>query len=180
MGPHSELGAAKAAGDYLVDSEMLLSVGDRHELARVLYRKCHSNCLPVGTTRKEPAMDTHVYKVRFPDDRTEELATNTIAEVLYAQCDPNGNQYIMFDAIVDYGKNPNVTISRNNQVMIVNGKKVVSHSTHGWELSDLKESHPLQAAEFALVADIANEPAFNWWVSWVLKKRDWIISLVKR
>ena len=27
---------------------------------------------------------------------------------------------------------------------------------------------------------IADEPAFNWWVSWVLKKRDRIISLVKR
>ena len=44
----------------------------------------------------------------------------------------------------------------------------------------LKESHPLQVAEFAFAAQIADEPAFNWWVSWVLKKRDRIISLVKR
>ncbi|KAL7475906.1 LOW QUALITY PROTEIN: hypothetical protein ACHAW6_001802 [Cyclotella cf. meneghiniana] len=43
----------------------------------------------------------------------------------------------------------------------------------------LKESHPLQVAEFALAAGIANESAFNWWVTWVLKKRDRIISLVK-
>ena len=27
---------------------------------------------------------------------------------------------------------------------------------------------------------IADEPAFNWWVTWVLKKRDRNISLVKR
>eukprot|EP00956_Cyclotella_meneghiniana_P007920 scaffold10518_cov43-Cyclotella_meneghiniana.AAC.2 len=27
---------------------------------------------------------------------------------------------------------------------------------------------------------IAEEPAFNWWVGWVLKKRDRIISLVKK
>ncbi len=26
---------------------------------------------------------------------------------------------------------------------------------------------------------IADEPAFNWWVTWVLEKRDLIISLVK-
>jgi hypothetical protein len=30
------------------------------------------------------------------------------------------------------------------------------------------------------VAQIADEPAFNWWRSWVLKKRDRIVSLVKR
>ena len=35
-------------------------------------------------------------------------------------------------------------------------------------------------SEFAFVAQITDEPAFNWWVSWVLKKRDQIISLVKR
>ncbi|KAL7476293.1 hypothetical protein ACHAW6_002165, partial [Cyclotella cf. meneghiniana] len=97
----------------------------------------------------------------------------------------------MLDAIVDFRKDPDVAISWNDQVKIINGKKIVSHSTRGWELccewkdgstswqklSDLKESHPIQVAEFALAVGIANEPAFNWWVTWVLKKRDWIISL---
>ncbi|KAL7477982.1 hypothetical protein ACHAW6_003771, partial [Cyclotella cf. meneghiniana] len=32
-------------------------------------------------------------------------------------------------------------------------------------------------AEFELATGIADEPAFNWWVTWVLKKRHWIISL---
>ena len=189
-----ELAAAEAAGDYLVNSEVLLPVGDGHELARVLRRKRDSNGVPVGTAHKQPAMDTRVYEVRFPDGRTEELAANTIAEALYAQCDPDGNQYVLLDAIVDYRRDPDVAVRRNDQVKIVNGKKVVSRSTRGWELccewkdgstswqklSDLKESHPLQVAEFALAAGIADEPAFNWWVSWVLKKRDRIISLVKR
>ncbi|KAL7474714.1 hypothetical protein ACHAW6_000673 [Cyclotella cf. meneghiniana] len=99
----------------------------------------------------------------------------------------------MLDAIVDFRKNPDVEITWNNKVKIGNGKKVVSHSTHSLELfcewkdgstswqklSDLKESHPLQVAEFALAAGIDDEPAFNWWVSWVLKKRERIISLVK-
>ena len=148
----------------------------------------------MGIAHTQPAMNTRVYEVHFPDGRTKELAANAIAEALYAQCDPDGNEYVMLDAIVDFRKDPDVAISRNDQVKIVNGKKVVSHSTPGWELccewkdgstswqklSDLKESHPLQVAEFALAAGIANEPAFNWWVSWVLKKRDRIIFLVKR
>jgi hypothetical protein len=79
-------------------------------------------------------------------------------------------------------------------VTVVNGKKIVKRSTRGWELcckwkdgstswqtlSNLKESHPLQVVEFVFAMQIADEPAFNWWVSWVLKKRDRIISQVKR
>jgi hypothetical protein len=50
-----------------------------------------------------------------------------------------------------------------------------------WEkLADLKESHPVKTAEFAVTAAIDHEPAFNWWVPHVLKKHDHIISMVKR
>ncbi|KAL7481617.1 hypothetical protein ACHAW6_007296 [Cyclotella cf. meneghiniana] len=130
-------------------------------------------------------MDTRVYEVHFPDGHIKELAMNTIAGALYAQCNPDGNQYLMLEAIVDNRKNPDVAISLNDQVKIVNGKKVVSHSTRGWKLccewkdGNLMESHPLQVAEFSLAVGIADEPAFNWWVTWVLKKRVRIISLVK-
>ncbi len=87
--------------------------------------------MPVGTAHKQPAIDTRVYEVRFPDGRTEELAANTITAALYAQCDPDGNQYVLLDAIVDYQRDPDVAVRRNDQVKIVNGKKIVSHSTHG-------------------------------------------------
>jgi hypothetical protein len=50
-----------------------------------------------------------------------------------------------------------------------------------WEnLADLKESHPLETAEYAVTQGIDHEPAFNWWVPHVLKKHDWIISLVHK
>ena len=74
------------------------------------------------------------------------------------------------------------------------GKPSLRWSTVGWQiccewkdgstswekLSDLKESHPVQTAEYAVAQGIDHEPAFNWWVRHVLKKRDRIISLVKR
>ncbi len=50
-----------------------------------------------------------------------------------------------------------------------------------WEsLVDLKESHPIETAEYAVSKELDHEPAFNWWVPHVLKKRDQIISLVHR
>ena len=49
-----------------------------------------------------------------------------------------------------------------------------------WErLTDMKETHPLECAEYAVSQDLADEPAFNWWVPWVLKKRQHIISKVR-
>ncbi|KAL7477228.1 LOW QUALITY PROTEIN: hypothetical protein ACHAW6_006987, partial [Cyclotella cf. meneghiniana] len=130
-------------------------------------------------------MDTRVYEVCFPDGRTKELAANTIAEA-YAQYDPDGNQYIILAYIMDYRKNPNEAISWNNQVKIFNlscappviGSCVVSgRMAVLLDRSYLKEYHLLQVAEFTLATGITNEPAFNWLVTWVLKKRDWIISL---
>ena len=50
----------------------------------------------------------------------------------------------------------------------------------GEKLSDFKECYPLQTAEFVVAQGIDNQPAFNWWVKKVLKKRNNIISLVKQ
>jgi hypothetical protein len=50
-----------------------------------------------------------------------------------------------------------------------------------WEnLADLKESHPIETAEYAKILGINHEPAFNWWIPHVLKKKDHIISLVRK
>ena len=44
----------------------------------------------------------------------------------------------------------------------------------------MKECYPVQTAEYAVAQQIAEQPAFNWWVKPVLKKRNRIISLVKK
>jgi hypothetical protein len=62
----------------------------------------------MGLAHRNPALHTHVYEVCFPDGRTEELAVNIIAEALYAQCDTDGNQYVVLDTIVDYCKDPSM------------------------------------------------------------------------
>ena len=140
-----------------MNSEMLLPVGNSQELARVLRRKQDVDGKVMWTAHHNPALDSRVYEVRFPNGRTEELAANVIAEAVYAQCDADGNQYVLLDAIVDYRKDSSVAVARDNQVTIVDGKKIVKRSTCGWELccewkdgstswqklSDLKESHPL-------------------------------------
>ena len=48
------------------------------------------------------------------------------------------------------------------------------------KLKDMKESHPIETAEFAVARDIADEPAFAWWVPYTLRQRDVILSAVRK
>ena len=44
---------------------------------------------------------------------------------------------------------------------------------------DLKESHTIETAKYAVSQGIDGKPIFNWWVPHMIKKRAHIISLVK-
>ena len=84
-------------------------------------------------------------------------------------------------------------MTMDDQKVMVKGKETIRKSTAGrniycewkdgftlWEkLSNLKELHQIQVAEYAITQDIEHGPAFYWWVCHVLKKRDRIISLLK-
>jgi DUF917 family protein len=74
-----------------------------------------------------------VYEVHFPDGQMKALATNAIAEAVHTQCDKDGNEYILLDVIVDYQKDASMVVAWNDHVNIVNGKKIVAHSSQCWE-----------------------------------------------
>ena len=99
------------------------------------------------------------------------------------QCYSEGNEYLLLDVLIDYQKD-NKAISLSDQQTIVQGRPVTCKTTAGWQVccklkekqSELKESHSVQTAEFAVTQGIDHEPSFNWWVKHVLKKRDRIIA----
>eukprot|EP00957_Ditylum_brightwellii_P010786 817995-Ditylum_brightwellii.AAC.1 len=43
----------------------------------------------------------------------------------------------------------------------------------------MKESHPVETAEYAKAQGIADEPVFCWWVPYTLRKRDVILAKMK-
>ena len=45
-------------------------------------------------------------------------------------------------------------------------------------LKVLKDSNPIEVAEYVTTLGLENEPSFSWWVPFTLKKRYCIISLV--
>ena len=92
--------------------------------------------------------------------------------------------------IVDHRKDGNAISGDDAKIP---GTDRLRRTTKGWQLlvewkdrssnwiplSDLKNSYPVQVAEYAVNNKIASEPAFAWWVPHVLKKRDRIIQKVK-
>jgi hypothetical protein len=100
-----------------------------------------------------------------------------IAQAMYSQCDIDGNQYLLLDQFVDHRKDDTAIALTEQTVHHDNGRTYQQKTTTGWQiccqwidgsttwekLSDLKESHPIETAEYAVTHDIER-----------------IISLVKR
>ena len=81
-------------GDNLINAEVEIPRQGILTKGRVVSRKrdIHSN--PIGPANDYPILDTRQYVVQFADGYETELNANMIAEAIYAQCDPDGNQYV--------------------------------------------------------------------------------------
>jgi hypothetical protein len=150
-------------------------------LGMVKSQKWDADGNPVGISNPNPLLDTREYKVEFPDGSVNVLSANAIMEVLYSQVDEQGWTYVILLEIVDHCKDGNAVLADNGFIPGTNQR----HCTmKGWQLlmewhdgtlnwiplSEMKESYPLQVAEYAANNKITSEPAFVWWVPHVLRK----------
>ncbi len=75
-------------------------------------------------------MDSRIYRVEFDDGDVCELTANVIAESMYASCNADGNEYILFDSFVDYKSNLKA-VMKDNQQIVHNGRNSLRRSTVG-------------------------------------------------
>jgi hypothetical protein len=181
-------------GDNYLSAELMLPKGGLMVKGRVTAHKRDRDGNPVGRANDNPILDTDSYIVDFDDGDQTELTANMIAESLYLQCDPDGNQYVLLEEIVNHQHLPTAIELSNQKIIRADGKTYLKHSTVGWQLccqwkdgstswenlADLKESHPIETAKYAKILGIDHEPAFNWLVPHVLRNRDHIICLVRK
>ena len=179
--------------DPYIGAEVLLPHGQQLVTGRVVSRKRSPDGSFKGTANVNPILDTRSYQVRFPDGQEAEFAANIIAENMYSQCDLDGNQYLLMDAIIDH-KVDSTAVKDADRYVIVNGRQYPRKTTSGWwlcvqwkdgttsweRLAELKESNPIEVAEYVVAANIQNEPAFAWWVPAVLARRNRIIAAVNK
>jgi len=83
---------------------------------------------------------------------------------MYAQCDPQGNQYILLDSLLDYRRSDSALSLADQTVVDARGRPSKRKTTKGWQLccqwkdgsiswqslTNLKESHHVETAEFAI------------------------------
>ena len=164
-------------------------------LAKIRNRKRDSSGNPIGNANQNPILDTRVYELEFPDGKVEEYSTNTIVENLLQQVDNEGWDTGILKEIVAFRSDPDVAVLRDDTSAhaALNGIKRPVITTKGWDvqvrwedhstnwvpLAIAKESNPIEVAEFAVAHNYVKEPAFQWWVPHVLKKKRRIINKVK-
>jgi hypothetical protein len=89
-------------GDNYLSAELMLPKGGVLVKGRVTARKHDQDGNPVGCANDNPIFDTRSYIVNFDDGDQTELTANMIAGSLYLQCDPDGNQYVLLEEIVNH------------------------------------------------------------------------------
>ena len=143
-----------------------------------------------GTYDDNPFLNTE-----FPDGPVKDYAANVIAENMLTQVDSDGLTLTMMDGIINYERDDAVAIQKSDAYIVTRrGRKRHQRTTVGWKLlvkwsdgsetwvplKDMKESHPLEVDDFVKACGIADEPAFSWWVPYMLQNRDVIISKVNQ
>ena len=163
------------------------------EFARVTKRLKDAEGRPIGTANDNPILDSRMYEVEYSDGHKASMAANAIALSMFAQVDEEGNRHVLFQEIVDYRTNGKEVKQQDAFISNKSGVKRRRETTVGWEilvswkdgsttwvaLKDMKEAYPVQTAEYSVLAKLSKEPAFAWWVPFVLKKRNRIISKIK-
>ena len=178
--------------DMLINAEVLLPQGEEMQMAKVVRRTVDENGKLIGTFDKNPVLNSMIYECEFPDGVTKQYAANIIAENILQSVDNQGYSSHVLSSIVDCRKDGSAVTKDKAYITSKRGVRSLRQTTIGWHfkvcwkdgtqqwipLKILKESNPVDIAEFVKSRGIADEPAFAWWVPFTLKKRDRIIASI--
>ena len=182
------------AYDKLINAEILLQLDDKMTMGKVKGRSIGDHGKVMGSYHDNPILNSIVYDVEFPDGQVKEYAANILAENMLSQVDPDGHNRLLMKEIVDFKKDPATAVPMDDKYLITkSGQRRLRKTTQGWDflvswkdgteswvkLSELKESYPVEVAEFVKARGLQQEPAFAWWVNHTIRRRNAILSAVK-
>ena len=183
------------AYDQIINAEVQLQLGEEMVTGKVTQSTIGPDGQVTGTHDNNPYLNSIIYDVEFPDGQVKEYAANIIAENMLTQVDSDGMSTTLMEAIVDHRSNEEKALQRHEKyVQTKNGRCHLRKTTKGWELlikwkdkfeswiklADMKESHPVEVAEYERATGIDKEPSFEWWVPHTLKKRQVILAALKK
>jgi hypothetical protein len=99
---HGDLEVTPEMGDTYLNTEICVLQGGTLMKDRVTSRKRDKDGNPVRLANANPIPDTREYTFTFDNGDETVLNANLIAEAIYAQCNPDRNQYVLLDSIIDH------------------------------------------------------------------------------
>ena len=182
------------AYDCIINAEVQMQLDEQIMKGTVKRRVLGLDGRTTGKYDNNPYRNSIVYKVEFADGEVREYTANLIAEGMLAQVDTEGNHLPSMEGIVNQRRDDSMAIPKvDRYVYNKRGRQRLRKTTQGWwflvrwkdqseswmRLADLKESYPIETAEFATSRGLDDEPAFAWWVPHALRKRDAIMLALK-
>ena len=180
--------------DRLLNAEIMVQAEEGHASGKITKQVLGPDGMVKGKYDDYPYLNSIIYEVELADGQIKEYGANIITENMLTQVDSDGFSLSLMEGIIDYKRDDSVAISKMDKYITNSrGHRRLRKTTAGWKLlvkwrdqseswvklSELKESHPVETAEFAKSRGIDNESAFAWWVPHTLKKRNAIISAMK-
>ena len=160
-----ELFTPEVYDDTYLNMELSLTHGGEAtpQYAKVTKRMRDANGIPIGTANDNPILDMRMYEVEFLDGTKTSLSANYIAEKLFSQVDDDGNRQVLLDEITDHRTNGSHVLQQDAYITTSSGTRRRRETMAGWELlaqwkdgsmnwialKDIKESYPVQVAEYA-------------------------------
>jgi hypothetical protein len=161
-------------------AKVLLERGGPPESATVIGSKRDHDGVPIGRAHSNPLLDTREYEVEFADGTVQAVTANVIAESVYSQVDDYGRSYTILQEITDHHFSDKAVKKEDGWVINKLGVRKRKVTTQGVEfavewrdgstsriaLKDLKESNPVEVAEYTVANKIDDERSLGGYLTW--------------
>ena len=164
------------AFDKIINAEVMIQNGDEMAMGKVARQYLDADGRTTGTYHDNPFLNTITYDVEFPDGQVKEYGTNIIAENMLTKVDSDGYSLSLMDSIIDHKRDPSQAIPMEDKHIATKSRQErLRKTTKGWKLlikwkdkskvwinlTDMKEAHPVETAEYARARGISNEPGIH-------------------
>ena len=164
------------ATNILMNAEVLIPQGEEWRLAKVIRMSVDSDGKVGGNYNDLPILNTFLYDVQFTDCAIKPYFANLTAENILMQVNSDGYHCQLLDGIQNHSEDKLTVEKKDRWIVPKLGGRSMRQTTVGWKfhvkwkdgtvtwvsLKDLKESNPIEVAEYATAHGIQDEPAFAW------------------
>ena len=171
------------AYDKLIHAEISFQIEEINVAGKVKGRTLGPDGRTDAIYHEYPRRNSMIYDAEFPDGKIKEYSANMVAGNMLTHIDSEGMSTSLMESTADFQKDNSALSKEDKYLVTPRGQRRMQKNTKVWKLlviwkdqsktwnplKDLKESNPVEVAEFAKAWCIQDEPTFCWWVPYFLK-----------